>query len=199
MARPRASDFEQKQRAILDGAAAVFVRQGMDKASMAQIAGQAGVSKALLYHYFPSKDSLVFAIIHAHIVELEAALAQAINAALPAREQLQRLIEVVLELYRGAEHAHQVQLNCAAMLDDAQRDEIRAIERRIIRYFSEVLVRLNPALGTTKGELLMPVSMSLFGMLNWVYTWFREDGPLSRDDYAAIATRLMLGGIGEVC
>ena len=57
MARTRAQDFEEKQRSILDHAALVFAEQGMDKASMAQIAQQAQVSKALLYHYYPCNSS----------------------------------------------------------------------------------------------------------------------------------------------
>jgi len=44
----------------------------------------------------------------------------------------------------------------------------------------------------------MPVTMSLFGMLNWVYMWFREDGTLSREDYAKVATTLILEGINVV-
>ncbi len=36
--------------------------------------------------------------------------------------------------------------------------------------------------------------MSLFGLLNWHYTWFRDGGPLSRADYAKLATRLFLDG-----
>ena len=84
MARTRASDFEEKQHGLLVSAAAVFAEQGMEKASMAQIASHSGVSKALLYHYYPSKDVLIFAIIHTHLVDLEA-LAHA------ARETLDRL------------------------------------------------------------------------------------------------------------
>jgi AcrR family transcriptional regulator len=198
MARPRASDFEDKRRAILDSAAAVFARQGMDKASMAQIARHSGVSKALLYHYFPSKDSLVFAIIHGHIVKLEAALAAASDDSAEPQAQLHRLVAVVLDLYRGAEHAHQVQLNCGSMLSAAQRAEIRMIERRITGYFSAVLLRINPDLDQPSRPLLMPATMSLFGMLNWVYTWFREGGALTRDEYAGLVTRMMLEGIGGV-
>jgi hypothetical protein len=40
--------------------------------------------------------------------------------------------------------------------------------------------------------------MSLFGMLNWVYTWFRDEGPLSRDAYAGIVTTLMLEGVRAI-
>ena len=72
------------------------------------------------------------------------------------------------------------------------------IEKRIVRRFSDVLKELNPALAQTNSPLLTPVTMSLFGMLNWVYTWFKEGGELSRDDYARIATRIMVGGVGKV-
>ncbi|MCU0912880.1 MAG: hypothetical protein MUE98_16690, partial [Rhodobacteraceae bacterium] len=44
-------------------------------------------------------------------------------------------------------------------------------------------------------HLVMPATMSLFGMMNWVYMWFREGGAISRDDYARLATRIMLGGL----
>ena len=81
------SDFGEKQHGLLVSAAAVFAEQGMDKASMAQIASHSGVSKALLYHYYPSKDSLIFAIIHAHLVELEASVAMAVDASLSPEAQ----------------------------------------------------------------------------------------------------------------
>lgn len=51
MARTRAADFDDKRRSILDSAAAVFAKLGMEHASMAQIAKENNVSKALLYHY----------------------------------------------------------------------------------------------------------------------------------------------------
>jgi len=83
MARTRAADFEEKQRVILDHAAQVFADQGMEKASMSQIATVAQVSKALLYHYYPSKDALIFAIIMGHLEELDAAIEAADDPALP--------------------------------------------------------------------------------------------------------------------
>ena len=44
----------------------------------------------------------------------------------------------------------------------------------------------------------MPVTMSLFGMLNWVYLWFRDDGPITRNDYAEIVTTLMMSGVVDM-
>ncbi|MDE2006515.1 MAG: TetR/AcrR family transcriptional regulator, partial [Rhodospirillales bacterium] len=83
-------------------------------------------------------------------------------------------------------------------LTEAQRAAITAIERRIVRRFASVLRELNPALDTPARPLLTPVTMSLFGMLNWLYTWFRDGGRITRTDYAEVVTGLMLGGIGAV-
>ena len=198
MARTRAADFEEKQRVILDHAAQVFAEQGMEKASMSQIASVAQVSKALLYHYYPSKDALIFAIIMSHLEELDQAIEVADDPALPSEKRLRKLVGAVLENYRGADNQHKVQLNATPALPDDQRAEIMAIERRIVRRFSSVLDQVNPALDSRERPLLMPVTMSLFGMMNWVYMWFRDGGRISREDYADVATTLILEGIKAV-
>lgn len=192
MARTRATDFADKQRHLLQEAAAVFAADGMDKASMARIAARAGVSKALLYHYYPGKDALIFDIIHGHLTGLDAALDAVDTHAAPPRARLRALVHAVLEGYRDADDAHKVQLNAMAALDEDQRAAILAVERRIVRRFATVLADIAPGLA---GARLMPVTMSLFGMLNWVYMWFRDGGPVSRADYADLATDLMLGGL----
>ncbi|MCP8938487.1 TetR/AcrR family transcriptional regulator [Alsobacter sp. SYSU M60028] len=198
MARTRAIDFEEKQRAILTSAAAVFAEQGMDKASMSQVAQQANVSKALLYHYYPSKDALIFGIIHSHLADLDAAVEAADDEAAEPKARLRKLIWAVLDNYRGADDQHKVQLNGTSALNDVQKSEIRAIEKRIVGRFSAVLRDINPQLDSKKRPLLMPVTMSLFGMLNWVYLWFRDGGAITREDYADVATTLILEGIKAV-
>ncbi|KFI26011.1 TetR family transcriptional regulator [Haematobacter missouriensis] len=198
MARTRAQDFEEKRRVILDCAAQVFAEQGMDKASMSQIAAQAQVSKALLYHYYPGKDALIFAIIITHLTELDRVVAEADDPALSPDQRLRQLVGSVLEAYRGADNEHKVQLNAASTLSETQREEILTIERRIVRRFSTVLDQLNPELKDRERPLLTPVTMSLFGMMNWMYMWFREGGRISREDYADVATTLIIEGIRAV-
>jgi TetR/AcrR family transcriptional regulator len=46
--------------------------------------------------------------------------------------------------------------------------------------------------------LLSPVTMSLFGMLNWHSMWFRADGPMTREAYAELVTDLILAGARDV-
>ncbi|TYC63007.1 TetR/AcrR family transcriptional regulator [Stappia sp. BW2] len=198
MARTRAEDFEEKQHSLLLTAAHVFATQGMEKASMSQIAAEAGVSKSLLYHYYPSKGALIFAIIKTHLEEVDAALDQAGDETLSPRDRLERLVMTVLDAYKGADDQHKVQLNAGPALSDEQKREVTAIERRIVGHFSKVISRMHPHLDTPERPLLMPVTMSLFGMMNWVYMWFREGGKISREDYASIATTLILEGIKGV-
>lgn len=198
MQRTRAGDFDEKRNQLLLTAAHVFAVQGMDKASMSQIAAKAGVSKSLLYHYYPSKGALIFAIIHAHLEALDRALEAATDPALAPEEQLHKLVGTVLAAYRGADDQHKVQLNAGPVLSEAESARIREVERRIVGRFADLIGRVRPGLRDGGRPLLMPVTMSLFGMMNWASTWFRDGGPVSREDYARIATTLLLDGVQAV-
>ena len=156
------------------------------------------MSKALLYHYYPGKDALIFAIITTHLEELDAAIESADDPELIPDQRLRRLVGAVLESYRGADNQHKVQLNATTALSDEQKAAITALERDIVRRFSVVLDQINPDLNTRERPLLMPVTMSLFGMMNWVYMWFKDGGRISREDYADVATTLILEGIKSV-
>jgi AcrR family transcriptional regulator len=197
MARTRAADFDDKRRSILDGAAAVFAKLGMERASMAQIAQENNVSKALLYHYYPSKELLIFDIGRTHLIELEAAIRKADRPDMEPKARLRQLIGGVLENYRSASNFHQVLLNGTGSLSDAQKSELQQMERCIVKAFSDVLIDVNPTLAKTRAGVT-PVTMSLFGILNWVYTWFRPSGALSREGYADMVTALFLDGVSAM-
>ncbi len=197
MARTRAVDFEEKQRGLLSNAAAVFAEMGMEKASMSMIASHSGVSKALLYHYYPSKDALIFDIVRTHLTELSGAIEAADRTDVSPQDRLRLLVKAVLKNYEGRDNEHKVQLNGTNALSAEQLAELRTIERQIVKRFSNVIRDINPDLDKDR-PLLMPVTMSLFGMMNWVYMWFRPDGPITRDQYADIATTLILEGVKAV-
>lgn len=194
MARHRANDYEHKQRAILDTAAKVISESGIDKSSMSRIARDGDFSKALLYHYYPSKDALIFDLVHVHLTELDRELALVDLEELAPEVRLHNLVDRTLSFYKEQQHYHKVQLNIAGVLPADKMDSVRIIERRIVKRFSDVLGNISPALKENHNQL-MPVTMSLFGMLNWAYTWFREDGAVNRQEYGALVTRLLLTGI----
>ncbi len=197
MARPRAQDYDQKRRIILKTATQLFARNGFDRASIASVAAECGVSKALLYHYYDSKEALLYDILRTHLEELNQALSAVDDPDLPAEERLRLLVHQLLEVYRDADDEHRVQINAMATLPPDLAEALRGLERQLVGHFSAILAAVNPAL-LEERTMLKPVTMSFFGMLNWVYLWFRPDGPISREDYAELATKLILEGVKAV-
>jgi TetR/AcrR family transcriptional regulator len=197
MARPRAADHDQKRRAILDRSAKLIADRGYARTSMSEIASACGSSKALLYHYYENKEQLLFDLLEAHFIKLEQAVKSAdAPGALPV-ERLRGLITALLAAYEGADALHKVQINELSALPLARQQVLKAYERRLVDLFASVLHDINPALA--KGNrLLKPVTMSLFGMINWSYLWFRPGGPLSRSEYANLVTQMTVDGVSRI-
>jgi TetR/AcrR family transcriptional regulator len=196
MARPIAADHVAKRRAILKAAAKLFASLGFDRASMAEIAAGCGVSKALLYHYYANKDQLLFDIIRSHLDDLVAAVA-GVDVALSPRARLSGMISELLEAYRHADEEHQIQISDMKRLPDETRAELVSRERLLVRHFSVAIAAAHPALSGRK-DLLTPLTMNLFGMMNWKFMWFRENGPVSHADFAALVMTMIEAGAAAV-
>jgi TetR/AcrR family transcriptional regulator len=195
MARRRALDYDDKRKAILDRSAELFAGHGYDGASISMIAEACGVSKALLYHYYGDKAELLFDVIRTHLEDLIQSVEEVArdHAEAPAEERLAALCAALLDAYRDADAEHQVQINNLRLLPQARQDDLRALERRLVAVFADAVAAAVPRLAD-KPMLVKPVTMSLFGMLNWSYLWFRDGGALSRADYARLVTRLIVDG-----
>ncbi len=196
MARPRAADYDGKRKAILDRSAKLFAKNGYDRTSMAEVAAACRVSKALLYHYYVSKEELLFDILKLHLDELIGAV-RAVDAKLAPKARLRALVGALLEAYRDADSQHKIQINELSKLPAAKREKLIALERELVRIFSDAIGAVNKNVGASS-RLLKPVTMSLFGMLNWHYMWFREGGPMSREEYASLATQLLIEGAASL-
>lgn len=161
---------------------------------MSQIASECGVSKALLYHYYTNKEELVFDILSSYLESLDTVIAEADRPDLPPMDRLGHLVHTTLDHYRDSDDQHKVLLGAMRALPSEKLEALRDIERSVVQRVASVIARVNPALAKDRTQL-MPVTMCLFGMMNWVYMWFRDQGPLSRDDLSELITRLTLDGV----
>ncbi len=193
MARPRAADHEDKRRAILARAAELFAAHGYDRASLAMIAQACGVSKALVYHYWPDKESILFDVLQAHLLELVEVARRANDRAMAPRARLEALAAALLEAYRDADAVHRVQINCMPLLNEERQEALKTLERTLVVEVSDTLRDISPL--ARDRRLLKPLAMSFFAMLNWHYLWHDENGPLSRTDYARLAASLVAEGM----
>ena len=192
MPRPIASDHDEKRGLILKAAAKVFATDGFARASMSRIAAEAGISKANLYHYWGSKDALVFDILDAYLAALRDRICDAALDGTP-EERLRQLCEVTLIAYHGSDHEHRIQTSAIPLLPPDRQEVLRDYQRQMVQRMGEVLTDLAPALTADKA-VLRDATMSVFGMLNWFYMWNPGAGEEDRRRYAARVAAITTGG-----
>jgi AcrR family transcriptional regulator len=196
VARTKAASFETQRTAIRDTATVLFAGKGYPSTSIAEVARACGVSKALLYHYYRDKEDLLADIALSYVDRLAALVDDVAAENLPPAAHLRRLIEVFMAEYEHSAARHRVLVQDVKYLERAHRARVLARQRRVVGGFAAVVERLAPA--ATREQLAKPLTMILFGMINWTFTWLKDSGPLTYDDMAPIVADLFLGGIGRI-
>jgi AcrR family transcriptional regulator len=90
----RRLDVDERRRRLLELGVELFTHHTYAELSMAAIAREAGISKALLYHYFPSKQAYFVATLEQQAEELAALIA--VDPTLPPVEQLTHALDAFL-------------------------------------------------------------------------------------------------------
>ena len=189
MPRGIARDHGEKRAALRKGAAAYFAEHGFDRASMTGAAKSCGVSKALIYHYYDSKEALLHDILDTHL----SALVAEVEAA-PQTDGLRGLVWAILMAYRGADAEHQLQADALGVLEPELQRPLLEHQRRLIDMMGAALQAEAPG-AFEDAHKLRAVTMSVFGILNWFYMWNRPGKGMSREEYADLVTDMVLGGI----
>lgn len=195
MARPIAKDHGAKRKHILKTAARVFAETGFARASMAQVARECGVSKANIYHYYDSKDALLFDILDTYLRALRDRIRDLPIAGLSPEEQLRMIVAQTLHAYDGMDNEHKIQTEGIARLEESRQAVLKGFQRDMVSQLSSVVAGIAPhVFAGDKGKLRATV-MSVFGMLNWFYMWNKEADEKARRDYADLVTDLTLKGL----
>jgi len=196
MTRGRAATYDDQRSLILRRAAELFARSGYVATSMNQVAEACGVAKPTIYHYFRDKDALLASICDEHVQRLHVMVGEvsALPLAPPAR--LRELITRILQAYAGAQHAHRVLTEDVRFLSEGDQARILGRERDLVAGFARVVGAIRPDLQDV--ALTKPLTMLLFGMINWMFTWLRPGGTLDHAAMAPIVADLFLAGIHAV-
>ena len=195
MARTIAKDYGQKRGQILKTAAKVFAGSGFDRASMSQLAKACQISKANIYHYYDSKDALLFDVLDTYLRDLRDRLALVESEGREPEAHLRDLIKEVLLAYHGADDEHRVQSAGLSALPVEQQKILRDYQRAIVEQMSEVVQAIAPSKFASDARGLFETTMSIYGMLNWYYMWNRDETEEARVNYATRVADIVLGGI----
>ena len=196
MARGRSAGYEDQRDLILQQAARLFAEQGYGGASMNAVAQACGLSKPALYHYFRDKYALLLNITEGHVTRLQAQLDAVAQMDLAPEPRLRELIRRFVVEYAQARYAHRVLVEDVKFLHPEDWQRVRAIERNVVDGLAQTVEILWPQVGSAR--MAKPTTMLLFGMINWMFTWFRPDGALDYDAMAPIVADLFCGGVAAV-
>ena len=194
MARTQAADYEQRRLTIVEKAAELYAARGFLGASVSDLAAELGMSKSLLYHYYPSKEDILFEVMDSHLRDLNEAMNAVLTMDAPAADRLRALTRRFMELYVGAAARHRVLLNELDNLPADRRADIVSRQRRLIRMIEQLMIEIQPALKRRK-RAQTPSAMLFFGMINWTHTWFNADGAVSTKEVADLAADITLRGL----
>jgi AcrR family transcriptional regulator len=196
MGRGRHAGYDDQRELILEHAAALFARRGYPGTSMNQVAEACGLSKATLYHYYKDKYAILVSIADSHVSRLQGIVREALTEHKTPDAQMRVLIRRLVEEYADAQNAHRVLTEDVKFLEDADRERILDKEREVVNGFAKVVAALRPDL--KQAALSKPLTMLLFGMINWMFTWMKPHGALDYDAMAPLVADLFLGGLGAV-
>jgi len=175
MPRVRSDDYEAKSQAIMDCAAALFAKEGYPSAKLQDVAKACGATKSMLYHYFPTKDDLLLAMLQEHLERVIADLEGASASPGSPRERLNALVLAYTEKSAQSRRRHMVAMQDVKYLPRAKQQPLLDLQRKVTELVAQLLRDVNPGL---PDELYKPYTMMLLGMLNWSDIWYRPGGKI---------------------
>jgi len=186
MARTRAPDHETQRDQILELAATKFAQTSYPSTSMADLAAASGTSKARLYHYYESKEAILFDLLDRYTKRLMLIIAEVEGASqrrgLDERESFAELIRAFLAEYETSHSRHVALLNDVKYLLDAQREIVLNRQRDVVAAFTRQLARAYPGRVTSENQTAL--TMMVFGMINWTFTWLKPGGRMGYREFA---------------
>jgi len=173
---------KRKLREICRIAARVFFEKGYDGASMQDIAGAVGLTKAGLYHHVGSKDRLLFEIMNYGMDILRETVIERVKSIADPRERLRQTIVGHIDLIvRARDLELTVVLHENRSLKGALRRKINARKKEYIQMLEDMIAQVQ----REGGEPLMSprlAAFALLGMVNWLYQWYRPEGPIKEPE-----------------
>ena len=198
MARPISASHDLRRDEILNVAAACFADQSYPATSMNHIAAACGTSKARLYHYYESKEAILFDLLDRYTQKLLLIIGQveatAQRRALDERASLHELIRAFLREYETSATRHAALLGATQFLGEEPRELILDRQRDVVSAVTRFVRRAYPERTNARNQTA--ITMTLFGMINWTFTWLRPGGPLSYTAFADEVIALLDNGLG---
>ncbi|MGA7217402.1 MAG: TetR/AcrR family transcriptional regulator [Candidatus Sulfotelmatobacter sp.] len=192
-ANPSATRFDKRLAEILVHATDVFCEKGYEGASMRDLSRASGMSLAGLYYYFQSKERLLFLIQKHTFSTIVERLKSRLNGVSDPERRIRIFILNHLEYFLDNQAGMKVLSHEADALKNGFASEVAAIKRQYYRICVGLLEELKR---DRKLEFSTRIAvLSLFGMMNWIYTWHNPRTDADAQQLAGEMSAIFLGGV----
>lgn len=217
--------FDRKLDQILEHATTVFYEKGYEGASMRDLSRESGMSLAGLYYYFENKEKLLHLIQRHTFRTVVDRLKQRLVGVTDPEERMRAFVANHIEYFLQNMKAMKVLSHEADVLKNEYGQEIKALKREYYRICLELLQELKRARRVESSQsaaadskssgrgapMLAPADfigrgmrvsnedrtqvLSLFGMMNWIYTWHNPRTDADARELARTMSDVFLTGV----
>jgi AcrR family transcriptional regulator len=191
MPRPRNL---QKTEEIYQVIARLFAYRGYHSTSMREIARELGMNQSSLYHYFASKQDILFTLMNDAMDDVLAILEEISSTDLLPEDRLNRVLSFYTQYYAGDQERLILLINEMNSLNEEYRSILVGKQRQYVQLIKSILEELaaqdkikqiDPAIAT----------FAFFGMVHYTIKWYHKDGPVSLDQLANAFVDIFTKGV----
>jgi AcrR family transcriptional regulator len=169
---PATRHYDETLQKILKTSAKIFAEKGFHHTSVRDIARATRKSLAGLYYYFTTKEQLLYLIQERCFLTLLQRWEQGASAHMDARARIRAFAENHLSFFLHNMHEMKVMAHEDESLSGEFQDKILVLKRRYVKVLMDLIGELQEQEG---GKRFDPraATFALFGMMNWIYTWYQ--------------------------
>ena len=187
------STYDERLDRLLAIAAKVFADKGYHSTTMRELARETEMSLAGMYHYVSGKDELLYSIQQRCFIDvLDGAEAAVASVSYP-RERLEGFIFHHVTFFARHMSEMKVLSHEAQSLTGHRLEAINALKRAYVSLLTKLISDVHESEESDVDENV--AAYALFGMMNWIYTWYDPTGSVSPEALAEQFTRLFLIGL----
>lgn len=185
----------KKMEKIGKAAARVFDKIGYLQANLDDIAEAVRMSKGGIYHYFDSKEDILYFVLDRYMDRVLENLESQLSALPPAESKLEFIIKRHITLYADHKEASKTLLHDYNCLSKKYRREIAEKERQYLDLVVDAIFEYIGEKNSIQRQEVTTLAFLLLGMCNWCYQWYDPKGSIDHGTLSRIIWTVLDRGI----
>ncbi len=186
--------FILKQEQLFNTAASLFAEKGYHGTSISDLAQAMGMRKGSLYHYFKSKEELLFRLLDEYITEALTEIEKICALEVTPTEKLRQFMLFYSSFYAGDRDRLVLLINDIDKLGESYRLQVIEKERRYYRALTGIFSQLQAG-GIMKPMPQSVAAFAFFGMVHYTCKWFHKDGAITAEELSEMFLEIFTKGL----